>query len=174
MRRREFITLLGGAAAVAWPSPLLAQQTKKMRRIGRSDSFREKRSPRPGRRNPHYESIARDLGWIDGQNIQIIVRVSSALNDDIPIAEKAKELLGLSPDVILASPTSALLPLLKETTNIPIVFAVVSDPLSQGIVASLARPGGHITGFSNPPSRLLANRYKCLKILRPACHGSHS
>ena len=164
--RRQFISMLS-SATVGWPVAARGQQAKRVRRIGVLLSF-QKNDPQGEAAVTLIKKILHDAGWIDGQNIQMIVRLSRAGNDDVPVVEKAKELVRLSPDVILASPTSALLPLLRETTNIPIVFAVVSDPLSQGIVPSLARPGGHITGFSNPPFSLVGKSLQMLKDIAPS------
>ena len=164
MKRRDFIALIGGAAMNS-PLAARAQQTQRMRRIGVLISF-QKNDPQSRVVVTLIKRALLDFGWIEGQNVQIIARLTSQGSGD-DIVDKAKEIVGLSPDAILASPTRALLSLLKETTNIPIVFAGVSDPLSQGVVASLARPGGNITGFSNPPFSLVGKSLQLLKDIAP-------
>ena len=144
MRRREFITLLGGAAA-AWPLAVRAQG-ERVRRIGQLTLNSED--------DPEYRhSIAQfvhglaSLGWKEGGNIQIDHRY--AAGDVERMHSLAKELVSLAPDVIFSSSTPASLALRRATKSIPIVFAQVSDPIGEGFVASLARPGGHMTGLTN-------------------------
>ena len=143
MKRREFITLVGAAAA--WPLAASAQQRERMRRIGVLE----------GTVADDPESLARigaflqglqELGWTDGRNVRIEYRWGSGNAERI--RNSAEELVALAPDVILANGTSAVGPLLQVTRALPIVFVNVSDPLSSGFVASLSNPGGNATGFS--------------------------
>jgi putative tryptophan/tyrosine transport system substrate-binding protein len=144
MRRREFITLLGGAAA-AWPLAARAQQSERMRRIGVLVAATAG--------DPEYESrmaVFRQglalSGWTDGRNVQIDTRW--ATTDAEQVRKQALELAALAPDVILAaSGTTTVAPLLQATRTVPIVFVVVIDPVGAGFVANLARPGGNATGF---------------------------
>ena len=144
MRRREFITLFGSAAA-AWPLAARAQQADHMRRIGVLMGY-----PENDLEGPAFFAAFRDglqkLGWMEGRNIQLDTRWVSP--DDAEARQRfAKELVALQPDLILSSVTPTTAALLQQTRTIPIVFATVSDPVGSGFVASLARPGGNVTGF---------------------------
>ena len=143
MQRREFITLLGGAAA-AWPLAARAQQTERMRRIGVLLAARTD--------DPDYQAwvgafrqALQELGWIDGRNVQIDILWATA--NVAGIRKHAAELAALAPDVILAPGTGTVGPLLQATRTVPIVFPIVADPVSGGLVDSLAHPGGNATGF---------------------------
>jgi putative ABC transport system substrate-binding protein len=142
MRRRQFIAGLGGAAA--WPVVARAQQGERVRRIGVLMGWTE---PNPEFRSmlaAFVQELAR-FDWMDGRNVRIVQRWT---NGDIDrVAPLAKELVDIKPDVLLASTTPVTTALQREARSIPIVFAVVSDPVGAGFVASLARPGGNITGF---------------------------
>ena len=144
MRRREFITLLGGAAAVL-PMAARAQQSERMRRVGVLMSGNEV-TPEQQARVAAFRTGLQKLGWTDGANVQLHVRWDEG-NIDKQEASAA-ELVRLLPDVILTATTGNLASVLKSTRTIPVVFVQVSDPLAQGFVQSLARPGGNITGFS--------------------------
>ena len=162
MRRREFITLLGGAAA-AWPLAARGQQAERMRRIGvliGSDDNTEARVL-----FAEFQQALEQLGWTYGRNIQIDIRWGSDLER---IIAYTKELVRLSPDVIFASPTNVVVPLQRETRSIPIVFVRVADPIGQGIVESLARPNGNVTGFSNPDFPLVGKWLQILKDVAPS------
>jgi len=144
MRRRELITLLGGAAA--WPLAARAQPSERMRRIGVLTTF--------GDDDPLAEgwlaAFRKGLGerdWREGRNIQIEYR--RAAGDADRLQAFAKDLVALRPDAIFAVTTPTIAALLRETRSLPIVFAQVSDPVGSGFVASLARPGGNVTGFTN-------------------------
>ena len=142
MRRRQFITLLGGAAA-AWP--LAAQaQTKQMRRIGVLTPFAANDAEGQARLTAFAQGL-QHAGWIVGQNIRIEYRWGDGKADTM--RKYATELVALAPDVILAS-SSAVAPLLEVTRTIPIVFAGIGDPVAGGYVDSQARPGGNATGFT--------------------------
>ncbi len=143
MRRREFIAGLGGAAA--WPVVARAQQSGQMRRIGVLMTLSQN-DPEGQARIGALRDGLKQLGWIDGRNVRIDYRWAGGDVDRLPI--QAAELAALKPDVVFAAPTSALVAMQKVTRTIPIVFAQVSDPLGAGHVASLARPGGNITGFT--------------------------
>jgi ABC-type uncharacterized transport system substrate-binding protein len=145
MRRRELIALLGGAVA-AWPIAARAQQGQPMRRIGVLMAFNETDSRAKGWLS-RFASGLSQLGWTNGSNLRIDVRWAG---DDVKQMQLfAKELVGIKPDVILAFGTPVTAALQRETRTIPIVFAIVSDPVGEGFVASLSHPGGNITGFHN-------------------------
>jgi putative tryptophan/tyrosine transport system substrate-binding protein len=142
--RRDFITLLGGAAA--WPLAARAQQLNAVRRIGVLTGYEESDPDAP----PHVEALREGLtalGWVEGRNIRTDFRWS-ATNSDL-VARHAKELVASQPDVLLARTTPVALALKRETQSIPIVCVQVAEPIESGLVASLARPGGNITGFTN-------------------------
>jgi ABC-type uncharacterized transport system substrate-binding protein len=143
MIRREFITLLGGAAA--WPVAAHAQQPERMRRIGvLMAATADDREFQP-RMEAFQQGLAL-LGWTEGRNVRVETRWAGSNADDI--RKHAVELAALAPDAILAgSGTTTVAPLLQATRTVPIVFVVVIDPVGAGFVASLARPGGNATGF---------------------------
>src|SRR5437016_9162146 len=143
MKRREFITLLSGAAT--WPFVARAQQPEWMRRLGVLMAVAE--SDADVRKGiAIFQQRLQELGWKDGHNIRIDYRWGDA--DDERIQALAKELVDLQPDVLVGHSTPSAKGLLKQTRSIPIVFLTVTDPLGQGLVASLSHPGGNITGFS--------------------------
>jgi ABC-type uncharacterized transport system substrate-binding protein len=144
MRRREFITLLGGAA-VAWPLAARAQQPAKVPRIGVLTAGSAADDPDGQARSAAFLQGLQQLGWTDGRNIRIDYRVGAGDADNM--RQYAAELVALAPDVILASGTATMAPLLQATRTVPIVFAQVTDPVGAGFVDSLARPGGNATGF---------------------------
>jgi len=143
MKRREFITLLSGAGT--WPFVARAQQPERMRRLGVLMAVAE--SDADVRKGiAIFQQRLQELGWKDGHNIRIDYRWGDA--DDERIQALAKELVDLQPDVLVGHSTPSAKGLLKQTRSIPIVFLTVTDPLGQGLVASLSHPGGNITGFS--------------------------
>jgi putative ABC transport system substrate-binding protein len=144
MRRREFITLIGGAAA-AWSLTAGAQQADRVRRIGLLMSSVET-DPIGQERVEAFRSGLRELGWVEGRNLEILLRWSGV--DVARIQEYTAELVHLAPDLIVANATPGIAALKRATQSIPLVFVVVNDPLAQGIVSSVARPEGNITGFS--------------------------
>jgi putative ABC transport system substrate-binding protein len=145
MRRRDFIALAGGAAALA-PLAVLAQQPDRMRRIGVLMGAAADDAESQSRIAVFAQGLAQ-LGWVDGRNVRIDTRWATTNPDDI--RRHAAELAGLAPDVILAGTgTATVAPLLQATRIVPIVFAVVIDPVGAGFVASLAQPGGNATGFT--------------------------
>jgi putative tryptophan/tyrosine transport system substrate-binding protein len=144
MRRREIITLLGGAAA-GWPLSALGQPTG-TRRVGVLLAFDES-DPRPQAWLTAFTQGLAELSWTTGRNLQTDIRWAG---NDVDLMRKfAKELVASKPNVILAFGTPVTAALQRETRTIPIVFAIVSDPVGDGFVASLAHPGGNITGFHN-------------------------
>src|SRR5262245_52837186 len=136
-RRREFITLLGGAAA--WPLMARAQQGERARRIGVLMSTAAN-DPLGKARIAAFLHGLQQLGWTDGRNVRIDTRWGGGNADDI--RKYAAELVGIAPDVILASGGSVAGPLLQATRTVPIVFTSTPDPVGAGFVDSLARPGG--------------------------------
>ncbi len=163
MTRREFITLLGGAAA-AWPLAAGAQQAERMRRIGVLSGLGEN-DPEGRARVSAFQEGLEKLGWTEGRNLQIVVRWSGASADHLQAL--AAELVQLAPDVIVASATASLVALQKATSTIPIVFAQVTDPVGAGFVKSLARPGGNITGFTQHDFSIGVKWLELLKELSP-------
>src|SRR5262245_26627451 len=163
MRRREFITLLG-AAASSWPLDAHAQQPA-MRRIGVLMSTAES-DPETQRYIRSFQQSLQELGWVHGRNVQIEYRWGGASLDRI--RTYASELVGLKPDVILAQTALVVAPLQRETNTVPIVFMQIVDPLESGFVASLARPGGNLTGFT--PFEL-STATKWLELLKELAPG---
>jgi putative tryptophan/tyrosine transport system substrate-binding protein len=144
MRRREFIAGLGGA--VAWPVVARAQQGERVRRIGVLMGWDDNDTLAKAWFSGFPQGLS-ELGWTDGRNLRMDVHWAAGNSDRMRMF--AKELVGLGPDLILASTTPVTAALQRETRTIPIVFAGISDPVGAGFVASLARPGGNITGFIN-------------------------
>ena len=142
MRRREFITLLGGAAA--WPLAVRAQQPERMRSIGVLLPATPDDPVFQARIAAFHQELAL-LGWIIGRNVHIDTRW--ATTNPAEIRRNATELVALAPDVILSTGDSTVPPLLEATHTVPIVFPVAADPIGAGYVNSLARPGGNVTGF---------------------------
>ncbi len=144
MRRREFIAGLGTAAA--WPLAAGAQQSERVRRIGALFVL-PKDDPIQATWIAAWREGLEKLGWIDGRNVVIEFHFSSGEPEQALV--EARQMIRSAPDVILASTTPGLIAARQATATIPIVFAFVGDPLSQGLVASLANPGGNVTGFSS-------------------------
>ena len=143
MQRREFITLLGGAAA-AWPFAARAQQGEHVRRVGILLPAAADDAEFQTWVGVFLQALAQ-LGWTIGNNVRIDVRWATANAADI--RRHAAELAALAPDVILASGSSTVGPMLQATRTVPVVFPTVVDPVGAGFVDSLARPGGNATGF---------------------------
>jgi ABC-type uncharacterized transport system substrate-binding protein len=143
MRRRKFITLLGGAAA--WPLAAAAQQTDRVRRVGALGALAAD-DPEGQARLAAFREGLQQLGWIDGRNVRIDSRWGAGDADDI--RKNAKELVALAPDVILATGSAAMGPLQQLTRTVPVVFVLVPDPVGAGYIDSLAHPGGNATGFT--------------------------
>jgi putative ABC transport system substrate-binding protein len=163
MQRREFITFLGGAVA-GWPLAARAQQPDRVRRIGVMIANAES-DPEGQDRVAAFRRGLQDLGWAEGRNLRIDYRW--AAGEPNRARAFARELVALEPDVILANGTPALSALHEATTNIPVVFAVVVDPVGAGFVRSLARPGGNITGFSSFQPEIGGKWLELLKAIMP-------
>jgi putative ABC transport system substrate-binding protein len=163
MRRREFITVLGGAAA-AWPLYARAQQGDRMRRIGVLMSLTAE-DPEGQVRLTAFLQGLQQLGWTDGRNVRIDTRWGAG--DADRSRRYAAELIALAPDVILASGTSTMGPLLRATRTVPIVFTQVTDPVGAGFVDSLARPGGNATGFTLSEYGISGKWLELLKEIAP-------
>jgi putative ABC transport system substrate-binding protein len=152
IRRREFMILLGGAAA--WPLAARAQQPDRVRRIGVLMGISDDSEGQA--RVAVFRQALQALGWTEGRNVQFIYRWSGG---DVAHARQfAKELLDLRSDVILVNSTPVAVAVRDTTRTTPTVFVQVSDPVTAGVVQSLARPGGNLTGFTNfDPS--IANKW---------------
>jgi putative ABC transport system substrate-binding protein len=162
MRRREFITLLGGAAA-SWPLAARAQQTERVRRVGVLMS-QAADDPEAQARITAFSQGLQELGWSVDRNLQIETRWATA--DDLH--RHAAELVALAPDVLVAATGSTTVaPLLQATRTVPIVFVTVIDPVGAGFVASLARPGGNATGFMNYEYGMSVKWLELLKEIAP-------
>jgi putative ABC transport system substrate-binding protein len=142
LKRREFITLLAGT--VAWPLAARAQQPERIRRIGVLMNLAAD-DPQAQVRLAAFQQALQQLGWSDGRNVRIDIRRSE--NDADRARKYAQELVALAPDILLADSTLSVTALLYVTHTLPIVFAIVADPVGAGFVDSLSRPGGNITGF---------------------------
>jgi len=160
MRRRHFIMLLG-SAAVAWPLAARAQQSGQVRRIGVLMPYGRDNSEAQARIAAFLQELQK-LGWTEGRNLQIEYR-----GDTDDLRKAAIELVTSSPDVILGNGTPAVAALQQATRTVPIVFASVADPVSGGFVASLAKPGGNITGFTNVDYGIGAKYLELLKEIAP-------
>jgi putative ABC transport system substrate-binding protein len=163
MRRREFIRLLGGAAATP-PLALRAQPGEPTRRIAVLMAFAEN-DPGAQANIIAFQQALQKLGWTDGRNVRIDYRWGAA--DPERIRGYAIELVGLKPDVILVSTSLGLQPLRQETRSIPIVFTQISEPVQSGFVASMAHPGGNITGFTTFEASVWGKSLEVLKEVAP-------
>jgi len=162
MRRREFITLVGGAAA--WPLAARAQQGERMRLIGVLLPI--------AKDDPDYQpwltafrQALQELGWVDGRNMRMDIHWATANHAEI--RKQAAELVALAPDVILAHGASTVGPLLQTTRTVPIVFPITGDPVGAGFVDSLARPGGNVTGFLTIEYSMSGKYVELLKLIAP-------
>jgi putative ABC transport system substrate-binding protein len=162
--RRELLAALGGAAA-AWPLAARAQQGKRIRRVGVLLPYAAN-DPQVQTRNAAFLQGLQQLGWTVGNNVQIDYRWSAGNEDDT--RRYAAELVALAPDVIFASGSAAVGPLRRATRTVPIVFAVVPDPVGAGFVDSLARPGGNATGFIPYEYSIGAKWLEVLKDIAPS------
>jgi putative ABC transport system substrate-binding protein len=162
MRRREFITLLGGSVA-AWPLVARAQQPERMRRIGVLMALGPN-DPEAAARITAFQKALRQAGWDDSR---VLIDIRWSAGDENAIRQYAAELVALAPNVILANGNAAVAPLLMITRTVPIVFAIVPDPVGAGFVDSLARPGGNATGFMAFEYGLSAKWLELLKQIMP-------
>jgi len=163
MNRRRFIAFLGGAAA-AWPLIAHAQQMERMRRIGILMSTAASDAEGKLRVQAFVDSL-KTLGWIENKNVHLDYRWGAA--DAVLTRRFAHEIIALKPDVILSQNTAAVPPLLEATKNIPIVFTQVTEPVEAGFVASMARPGGNITGFTSFEATMGGKWVEMLKEIAP-------
>lgn len=163
MRRREFITLIGGATA-SWPLAAQAQQLDRVRRLGVLMGWVESDPAGQGQLKAFRASLTK-LGWTQGDNLKIEVRWGGA--DPNRTRMLAKELVGMRPDAILSATTLATSAVAEETHTIPIVFAIVADPIGNGFVASLAKPGGNMTGFTSLDPTMGGKWIELLKEIAP-------
>jgi len=162
MRRREFITLLGCAAA--WSLPVRGQQLERMRRIGVLMPTGENDAEGRARVAAFLDGL-REVGLTDDRNVKLDYRWGG--NDVERLRTLASELVALVPDVLLAGSSPPVVALRRATTTIPIVFVLVSDPVGQGFVESLARPGANVTGFTNFEFSMIGKWVELLKEIAP-------
>jgi putative ABC transport system substrate-binding protein len=162
IRRRDFITLLGGAAA--WPLAARAQQGDRVRRVG-VFMWGDENDPTAKFHHSTFTQALADLGWTDGRNMRMDLRWAGA--DINRIRALAQELVGLQPDIIVTALTPAIAALQRQTRTIPIVFFTVSDPVASGIVPGLNQPGGNITGFAMWEASLGGKWLELLSELAP-------
>jgi putative ABC transport system substrate-binding protein len=164
VKRRDFITLLGVTAA-ACPLAARAQQTERVRRVGVLMNLVADDAEGQARVAVFLQRL-QQLGWTDGGNVRIDYRW--AAGDAGHFQRYAEELLALAPDVILASATPSVQALQQATRTVPIVFAIVADPVGAGFVDSLARPGGNVTGFTPFEYGIAGSGLNCSKR---SCRG---
>src|SRR5262245_45376492 len=162
MRRREFITLIGGAAA--WPVAVRAQQSDRLRRIGVLTNLNENDPEGQARLAAFLQGLLQ-MGWTDGRNVRIDTRWTAG--DVERIRKHAAEFAALAPDVIFATGGAIVGPWLEATRAVPTVFVNVIDPVGAGFVDSLARPGGNATGFTSFEHGLGAKWLELLKEIAP-------
>ncbi len=161
MKRRDFITLIGGAALAA---PHRARAQERVRRVGVLMGTADDAEGQA--RFVAFQEGLRNLGWTEGRNIRFDIRW--ATGDMEAVRGFAKELVALQPDLLLSASTPTTASLLQQTRTIPIVFAIVSDPVGSGFVASFPRPGGNITGFTNIETSTAGKWLELLKELAPS------
>jgi putative tryptophan/tyrosine transport system substrate-binding protein len=164
VKRREFITLLGGAAA-AWPLAARAQQRERMRRIGVLMGGAGSDPVEQARLMAFLDGL-QQLGWTDGRNVRIDTRWPAGNADRY--RTYAAELVELAPDVILASASASVAALQQASRSAPIVFAAITDPVGSGFVASLPRPGGNMTGVMNYEYSVIGKWLAMLKEIAPS------
>ena len=164
MKRRAFITLLGAGAA-AWPLAVRAQQTERVRRIGVLMGWPESDSEAQSEFAAFVQEL-RKLGWADGRNLRIDSRWAMPAHPE-SMHRFAKELVALQPELILSQSTPATAALLQQTRTIPIIFAIVADPIGSGFVVSFPRPGGNATGFAVTEPTQAGKWVELLKEIAP-------
>src|SRR5215831_13139096 len=161
IRRRKFLATLGGAAA--WPLAARAQEPDRVRRIGVLTAFAED-DPEIRARLAAFRQGLEKRGWSEARNVRIDYRFAPA---GAQLQVLAKELVALQPDVILANSTPVTAALQRESRTIPIVFAIVADPIGSGFVASLPQPGGNITGVAQYEASVTGKWLAMLKEIAP-------
>jgi putative ABC transport system substrate-binding protein len=164
MNRRDFVALLGGASGL-WPLTAGAQRADRIRQIGVLMTFAEADLEGQARLAAFLTSF-RELGWIDGRNSRIVIRWAAGQMERT--RRFAKELVALSPDVLVVMSAPALAEMQRETRTVPIVFVQVSDPVGSGFVASMSRPGGNTTGFANFETSMASKWLELLKEVAPS------
>jgi putative tryptophan/tyrosine transport system substrate-binding protein len=163
LKRRDFITLLGGAA-VAWPLPARAQQTSGLRRIGVLVTLAADDPESQARIGAFLQGL-QEYGWAIGRNVRIDYRWAAAESGSLP--GYAAELVALAPDVILANANPSVWALQRVTRTLPIVFVAATEPVGSGLVESMARPGGNATGFASAEFGTSAKWLELLKDIVP-------
>jgi putative ABC transport system substrate-binding protein len=158
MRRREFIGLIGGAAA-NWPLGAFAQQAEHVKRVGFLINLTES-DPEAHSRVAAFRLGLETIGWTEARNVRVDYRFTSG--DAGRVRDYVAELVASAPDVIVAHSSQAATAFKQATGKIPIIFVAVNDPVGQGLVAGLARPGGNVTGFSFVDFEMIG---KCLELL---------
>src|SRR5262245_14092569 len=163
LKRREFITLLGGAAA-AWPLAAQAQQPGRTRRIGVLSTLPADDPEWQARLAALLQGL-QELGWTVGRNLRVDYRLGAENAERL--RQHVAEIIAPVPDLIVANGTSAVGPLLEATRSVPVVFVQVTDPIGGGFVASLARPGGNATGFTSLEYGMSGKWLQLLKEIAP-------
>ena len=163
MRRRDFMTLLGGGAAAAWPLAVHAQQS--MRRVSVIMVNPETDPVGQGRLKAFLQGFEK-LGWTDGRNARFDIRWAGGSAERM--REIVAEIVALKPDVIVANGTPTVAALKRATSTIPVVFVGINEPVVQGFIASMARPGGNITGFTQVDFSVVGKSVEMLKAIAPA------
>jgi putative ABC transport system substrate-binding protein len=164
VKRREFITLLGGAA-ITWPLAARAQQPERMRLVGVLSNIPADDAAMKAR----FDALRRELerlGWLQGRNVRLETRFGDGTPEQIQAG--AKELLALQPDVIVANAPHVTRALQQASRTMPIVFVAVSDPIGAGLITSLARPGGNLTGLQNYEASITGKWLAMLKEIAPS------
>jgi putative tryptophan/tyrosine transport system substrate-binding protein len=164
MKRRYFITLLSGAA-VLWPLVARAQQSGHMRRIGVLIGGLAEGDPEGPPRVVAFQQALEQLGWSEGRNVRIVYRWGAG--DTNQMRASAKELIGVAPDVVVTESKPALAAMRQETGTTPIVFLFAGDPVASGLVASIAHPGGNITGFTGFEPQMVGKWMELIKEIAP-------
>jgi putative ABC transport system substrate-binding protein len=164
MKRREFMALVGGLAAAAWPFAAHAQEADRMRLIGVLMAYAED-DPEGQAWVAAFREGLQQLGWAEGRNIRIASRFATP---NVEAMQRfAKELVALQPDLILSQSTPTTAALLQQTRTIPVIFANISDPIGSGFVASFPRPGGNATGFVNLEASMAGKWLELLREITP-------
>src|SRR5947199_3486229 len=165
MKRRDFMMLVGGAAA--WPvASSLAQQSERVRRTGVLNALAEG-DPEASARHVALEKALKDLGWVNGANVQLDYRSAAAKSE--LIRRHVAELIALAPDVIVAEGSIIAAPVARATSTIPIVCLQVIDSVGSGLIESMAHPGGNVSGFTQFEYTLAGNGWSCSRRLRRMC-----
>jgi putative ABC transport system substrate-binding protein len=166
MKRRQFMMLLGGAVTATWPLAGRAQQSERVRRIGVLLPFDNADDPQVRQLWPAFKQRLRELGWVEGRNIQFDVHFTTQDIDRIRVS--AAEIVASAPELLVVWSNPGLAALKLATQTIPIVFALVGDPVASGLVTNLARPGGNITGFQNFEPAMGGKWLELLKEIAPS------